>query len=82
MLRSEFSEHVRAARCLLGCGLKTVSAAFERLPLRLVAFVGYTLIGFPEIYRLPSMPLASVSCVFGGVCIDCIFLFRSVGFGA
>jgi len=37
--------------------------------------------GFQRRIDSPSRALASVSCVFGVVCIDYIFLFRSVGFG-
>ena len=82
ILCSKFSERDRAACCLLGFGLVTVSAALESLPLRLAAFVGYTLIRCPEIYRLLQHAFSFSELCLGGVCIDYIFLFRSVGFGA
>ena len=82
ILRSEFLERIGAAYCFHGLGLETVSAALESLLLGLAASVGYMPIGFQQPIDSPSKPLASVSCGFGVVCINFIFLFCSVGFGA
>ena len=70
-----------AACSFLELGLETVSAALESLLLGLAAFVGCMPIGLQRPIDSPSEPLASVSCVFGGM-YQFYFLFRSVGFGA
>ena len=68
ILRTELSKRVGAACCFLGFGVETVSAAPESLLLRLAAFVGYTLIGFSAIYRLPQHAFSfSELCLWRGM---------------
>ena len=51
-------------------------------PSQIGGFVGYVPIGFQRPIDPPASLFALVSCVFGVVCINFIFLFCFVGFGA